>query len=150
MRRISPSNISCRFSAVKGLPYDLDDVTGFVFQYQQIFSGIRSGIRNWQDRMIKQAAADKVVVSRLGRRLLVSDDVNHNSILNFPVQATASDGFKLASLSLDQALDGKDERIVHILHDEVIVEARQDIAEQVAGIDFDLIGFKRFLGVKRN
>jgi len=128
------------------LPYDLDDVTGFVFQYQQIFSGIR----NWQERMIKQAAADEVVVSRLGRRLLVSDDVNHNSILNFPVQATAADGFKLASLSLDQALDGKDERIVHILHDEVIVEARQDIAEQVGGIDFDLIGFKRFLGVKRN
>ena len=83
---------------------------------------------------IEEAAADKIVVSRLERRLSVSDDVNPNSILNFPVQATAADGFKLALLALDQALDGMEARIVHILHDEVIVEAREDIAEQVAGI----------------
>jgi len=35
-------------------------------------------------------------------------------------------------INLDCQLAGKDARIVHILHDEVIVEARADIAESVA------------------
>jgi DNA polymerase I-like protein with 3'-5' exonuclease and polymerase domains len=49
-----------------------------------------------------------------------------------PVQGTAADGFKIALINLDDQLAGKDARIVHILHDEVIVEARTDVAESVA------------------
>jgi len=111
--------------------YDLDDVSRFVFQYNKL---IFTDISNWQDHIIKQAQKDGYVTSRLGRRLSVTDDVNPNSILNFPVQATAADGFKLALLNLDRALEGLDARTVNILHDEVIVEAKEDIAESVAGI----------------
>ena len=53
-------------------------------------------------------------------------------LYNYPVRGTAADGFKLALIDLDDQLDGKDARIVHILHDEVIVEARTDIVESVA------------------
>jgi len=35
-------------------------------------------------------------------------------------------------INLDRQLDGQDARIVHILHDEVIVEARTDIVDSVA------------------
>ncbi len=48
------------------------------------------------------------------------------------VQGTAADGFKIALIDLDDQIAGKDARIVHILHDEVIVEARTDIAQSVA------------------
>ena len=48
------------------------------------------------------------------------------------MQGTAADGFKLALIYLDNQLAGHDARIVHILHDEVIVEARDDIADAVA------------------
>ena len=65
-------------------------------------------------------------------RLIVDDDVKDNSIVNFPIQATASDGFKLALLDLDQKLEGLDARIVHIIHDEIIVEAREDIVDDVS------------------
>jgi DNA polymerase-1 len=48
------------------------------------------------------------------------------------VQGTAADGFKLALINLDRQLDGQNACIVHILHDEVIVEARADIVDSVA------------------
>jgi len=49
-----------------------------------------------------------------------------------PIQGTAADGFKIALIDLDDQIAGKDARIVHILHDEVIVEARVDFVESVA------------------
>ena len=48
-----------------------------------------------------------------------------------PIKGTAVDGFKIALINLDNQIAGRDARIVHILHDEVIVEARVDIAEFV-------------------
>ena len=53
-------------------------------------------------------------------------------MINYPVQGTAADGFKMALIRLDDELAGYDARIVHILHDEVIVEVRKDIADSVA------------------
>ena len=40
----------------------------------------------------------------------------------------------MALLDLDERLDGMDAQIVHTMHDEIIVEARAEIAEKVAGI----------------
>ena len=70
--------------------------------------------------------------SKLGRGLKVDDDIKDKSIVNFPIQATASDGFKLALLDLDKKLEGLDARIVHIIHDEIVVEAREDIVDEVS------------------
>ena len=55
-----------------------------------------------------------------------------DSLYNYPVQGTAADGFKIALINLDDQLADQDALIVHILHDEVIVEARMDIADSVA------------------
>ena len=62
----------------------------------------------------------------------LSEDANVNSLYNYPVQGTAADGFKLALIKLDGKLSGLDAKIVHILHDEIIVEAKDDIADAVA------------------
>ena len=43
-------------------------------------------------------------------------------------------GFKIALIYLDEKLKDSDAQIVHILHDEVIVEANADIADDVAKI----------------
>jgi len=90
------------------------------------------GIAKWQMGIVEKAKNEKFVASKLGRRRKVDDDVRDNSIVNFPIQATASDGFKLALLDLDQKLEGLDARIVHIIHDEIIVEAREDIVDEVS------------------
>jgi DNA polymerase I-like protein with 3'-5' exonuclease and polymerase domains len=53
---------------------------------------------------------------------------------NLPVLATGADAFKLAVLIISNRLEGADARTIHTLHDEIIVEARADIADQVQTI----------------
>ena len=70
--------------------------------------------------------------TQLGRSRKLSDEDKENSICNHPIQGTGADGFKMALVDLDGRLTGHDAQIVHILHDEIIVEAREDIAGDVA------------------
>ena len=66
--------------------------------------------------------------------LLVTSSTDPKSVSNFPIQGTASDGFKLALIALDERLRGLEAKIVHVLHDEIIVEAKAEIAETVGKI----------------
>ena len=67
------------------------------------------------------------------------------SLFNLPVQATGADGFKLALNRISEKLNGLDARIVHTQHDEIIVEARDDIADQVQKIlEVIIISLKTF------
>ena len=54
--------------------------------------------------------------------------------MNLPVQATGADGFKLAMINIYTELNDLDARIVHTQHDEIIVEARYDVADQVQAV----------------
>ena len=66
--------------------------------------------------------------------MIVTNYTESNSIVNFPVQGTGADGFKYALWLLDGRLNGLDAKVVHILHDEIIVEANEDITESVSKI----------------
>jgi len=113
-----------------GFGYDLDDVQGMMLRYDMAFPWIKA----WRDAVVDSAHANGVIATNLGRTLKVGEDVNDNSLYNYPVQGTAADGFKRALLGVDGQLVGLDARIVHILHDEVIVEAQNDIVDAVAGM----------------
>ena len=113
-----------------GFGSDVDDVQGMILRYNMEFSGIKA----WRYEIENSAVNDGFVSTPLGRRLRINKDTNPNSLINYPVQGTAADGFKMALIQLDDELTGKDARIVHILHDEVIVEAREDIADTVVVI----------------
>lgn len=111
-----------------GFGYDLDDVHGFILRYNNAFEGIK----NWQDNVAAMSLKDGIISTALGRTRKIYSDVNVNSLYNYPVQGTAADGFKLALICLDDQLAGQDAQIVHILHDEIIVEAKADVAVDVA------------------
>ncbi len=111
-----------------GFGYDLDDVQGMILRYNMAYSGMET----WRDAVVSSVQNDGVVSTELGRLLKVTKDTKVNSLLNYPVQGTAADGFKLTLIDLDEQLAGQDASIVHILHDEVIVEAKADIADAVA------------------
>jgi DNA polymerase I len=64
--------------------------------------------------------------------ITLSDADKENSITNHPIQGTGADGFKMTLVDLDEKLSGQDALIVYIHHDEIIVEAREDIAGDVA------------------
>ncbi len=57
-----------------------------------------------------------------------------DALYNTPVQATGTDGFKLALIHISEKLNGLNARIVHTQQDEIIIETRHDIAGQVQAI----------------
>ena len=61
----------------------------------------------------------------------LTEGTRDTSLYNFPIQGTAADGFKQALIKLDGKLKDLDAMIVHTLHDEIIVEAEEGIAEKV-------------------
>jgi len=119
--------------AREGFGYDMDDVQCIVGLYYNRFPGIRT----WREGNVASSIESGSISTKMGRTLKVSKDVNINSLCNDPLHGTAADGFKIALIDLDGKLAGQDARIVHILHDEIIVEAREDIAEDLAVIVTD-------------
>lgn len=126
-----------------GFGYDYDDVLGMILRYNTEFPGILA----WRDAIVKSAHENGFIATKLGRTLKVSKDTNENSLYNYPVQGTAADGFKRALIELDGQLADLDAQIVHILHDEVIVEVKEGIVDTVEGIVKECMeeAFKDFL-----
>ncbi|HZY56901.1 MAG TPA: DNA polymerase, partial [Rubrobacteraceae bacterium] len=52
--------------------------------------------------------------------------------MNYPVQGTSADIAKLALGYIREELEGLDARLINCIHDEFVVECRQDLAEEVA------------------
>ena len=71
---------------------------------------------------------------RIGRRLHIPDNATDTSLFCLPVQTNGTDAFKLALWLISRELEGVDARIVDTLHDEIIVEARDGIEDQVQSI----------------
>ena len=57
-----------------------------------------------------------------------------NSLFNWPVQANGADAFKLALYLISSGLEGVDAHIVHTQHDEIVIEARDGIEDQLPAI----------------
>ena len=112
------------------IPVDPDDVRGFIFRYNTDFEDIY----NWRNEIARQGKDQGYLTTAFGRRLRVTKETSEGSLFNFPVQGTAADGFKIALICLDEKLKNLEAQIVHILHDEVIVEAKTDIADDVTKI----------------
>jgi DNA polymerase-1 len=114
----------------KGFSVGLSSVETFVRKYFEEFAGIFK----WRQAVVRRAKAEKQVQTRIGRVINVAEDVTDNSLFNWPVQANGADGFKLALIYLSERLQGMDARVVHTQHDEIIVEARDAIEDQVKSI----------------
>jgi DNA polymerase I len=94
-----------------------------------------AGTSKWRQSSVAEARTRKQVRTRIGRVINVADDVTDNSLFNWPVQANGADGFKLALYLISRGLEGVDARIVHTpQHDEIIIEARDAIEDQVEAI----------------
>jgi DNA polymerase I-like protein with 3'-5' exonuclease and polymerase domains len=113
-----------------GMACTQDDAERWILRYFDIFPGFAQ----FRDQTLIHANTKRFLQTRMGRRLQIIDATKERTMKNFPVTATGSDGFKLALLMLDKKLEGLDTRIIHLVHDEIIVEAAEDIAETVADL----------------
>jgi DNA polymerase-1 len=52
--------------------------------------------------------------------------------MNYPIQGTSADIAKLALIYVREELEGLDARLINCIHDEFVVECKEDVADEVA------------------
>jgi DNA polymerase I len=119
-----------------GIDLSLDEVRELIEKFHGYFSGLKS----WQDRVVQEALTSGYARTALGRRRYLDQVVDNsnaaNRIKNFPIQGTASDGFKIALCRLDEKFKELrlDAHLVLTLHDEIVIEARDELVGQVVEV----------------
>jgi DNA polymerase I-like protein with 3'-5' exonuclease and polymerase domains len=101
-----------------------------------------SGVARWLRDAADAAVRDRRARTASGRLWIFQLDPNDRAQIgalkrvgkNAPIQGTASDIFKRAMALLDQALLNLDAQIVNSIHDELVVECNEAIAEEVKQI----------------
>ncbi len=112
-------------------------IKGYLATYPQVDA--------YMHRIIEQAKADGFVTTLFGRRRYLPELSSSNAAIrafgervarNMPIQGTAADIIKIAMIRVYDRLkrEGLDAQLILQVHDELIVEAREDQAERACQI----------------
>ena len=102
-----------------------------------------SGIKNFMDEIIKKTEEQGYVETAFGRRRYVPELKSNNYMvrqfgsrvaMNTPIQGTAADIMKIAMNNLYENLKGIDAKIILQVHDELIIEVKEEQKEKAKEI----------------
>jgi len=113
---------------------DKIDISMSQDEFIRFIESYYSAIFNWRKQIAQEARENGYITTLFGRRRNVTPDTSDPQLFNFPIQGTGADGFKLSLIGIDKGLKNIDAQIVHILHDEIIVEAKSEDVEDVTVI----------------
>lgn len=100
-------------------------------------------VQEFLDRTLDEARATGKVTTLFGRVRYIPEIHNKSFTVrgnaermatNAPIQGTAADILKLAMIRLDQRLDFGIARMLLTVHDEIVIEAKEERAAEVAGM----------------
>ncbi|ADY26197.1 DNA polymerase I [Deinococcus proteolyticus MRP] len=126
-----------RLSNELGIPYA--EATSFIENY----FGIYPGIQRYIEETLEFGRQHGYVETLYGRRRYVPELKARNRNLreagerlayNMPIQGTAADIMKMAMVALEPQLDALGARMLLQVHDELLIEAPADRAEEVAAL----------------
>lgn len=114
-------------------------------EYIRAYLSKYSGIANYMDKTVAKARHDGYVETMFGRRRYIKELAAKNKNLqsfgervakNTPIQGTAADIIKIAMIKVYNRLrESKlDAKLILQVHDELIVEAKEDCADKVAAL----------------
>ena len=129
------------------LGVSLDESKELIARYFKAYPGVQ----RWLDKAAKDAVRNGYSATTLGRKRYynlpdeslkrISEDDWRKQIAaierqgkNSPIQGANADMTKIALIYLRTALKGYEARTVNTVHDEIVVEAREDQAEEVKHI----------------
>ncbi|MBO0857089.1 MAG: hypothetical protein J2P21_01265 [Chloracidobacterium sp.] len=114
-----------------------------------------SGVERWLNEAAEKAVRERRARAASGRLWVFHLDPNDRSQFgalkrvgkNAPIQGSESDIFKRAMTLLDRALLERDAQMVNSIHDEIVVECDESIAEEIKHIVIQKMieGAKEFL-----
>ena len=125
------------FGRAKQIGVDRKQSQAYIDRYFTRYPGV---LRYMEDTRT-QAAEQGYVETLFGRRLYLPEIHSKNAAMrkgaertaiNAPMQGTAADIIKRAMVTVDQWLEesGLDARVVMQVHDELVLEVREDLIEQ--------------------
>lgn len=123
-----------RLSNDLGIPFA--EATGFIERY----FGTYPKIREYIDRTLAFGREHGYVETLYGRRRYVPElragnrtlrEAGERIAYNMPIQGTAADIIKIAMVKLDDQLDELGARLLLQVHDELLIEAPEDRAEEI-------------------
>lgn len=112
------------------------EAEGLIQKYFAAYPGVARWLQEAADTAVRESRSRTM----LGRLWVFGFDPNDRAQLgmlkrvgkNAPIQGTASDLFKRAVKLVDDKLQNHDAQIVHCIHDEIVVECKEEIAEKIA------------------
>lgn len=104
-----------------------------------------NGVRQYMKQVVENARENGYTKTLFGRRRYIPELKNTNFMvrqgaeriaLNTPIQGTAADLIKLAMISIDKVLSEQfpDAKLILQVHDELIVECPEELAQPVAAL----------------
>ena len=129
------------FSLSKDIGVSVPKASEYIRSYLSKYSGIA----HYMELTVAKAKRDGYVETMFGRRRYIKELAAKNKNLqafgervakNTPIQGTAADIIKIAMIKVYNRLkdSGLDARLILQVHDELIVEAKEDCAEKVAAL----------------
>lgn len=129
------------FSLSKDLGITRRQAKEYIDNYLRTYYGVDAYLK----ATIESAKQEGYTTTLFGRRRYIPElkSTNHNLrsfgervAMNSPIQGTAADVIKIAMIRVSEALKeaGIDARLIMQVHDELIVEAREDCADEAAEI----------------
>lgn len=107
-------------------------------RFREKFFATYEGLRQWQHKTLARGKREGISRSLAGRIRYMGEE-DHGEHLNHPIQSSCADGLKASLAIVHEKLRayGGRARIVHMVHDEIIVEADDD-PEQLRAVQKDL------------
>ncbi|MDT4797229.1 DNA polymerase I [compost metagenome] len=135
------------FGLAKQIGVERKEAQAYIDRYFARYPGVLA----YMERTREQAAQQGFVETLFGRRLYLPEIHSKNqamrkgaerTAINAPMQGTAADIMKRAMVAVDNWLQesGLDVRVILQVHDELVLEIREDLVDQVSGQIRTLMG----------
>jgi len=112
-------------------------------QYIRAYFERYAGVRRWLDATMAEVRRSGVSLNMFGRRRPIPEMNSRNpnargfaerTAVNTPLQGAAADLIKLAMIAIDEKLRGMQAKMLLQVHDELVLEAPPEEAEEVAAL----------------
>jgi DNA polymerase-1 len=120
------------FGLAKELGCTVEEARLYLNQYFRLYPGVREF--KWEAISYTRDKWQTKNVFGRARHLKLADGNLDRIALNTPIQGSCADLVKIAMIRLQKALIGLDAKIILQVHDEVIVECKEELAPRVAAI----------------
>ena len=129
------------FSLAKDIGTSVAEASQYIKNYKMNYPDID----RYLDQVVSDAERDGYTTTAFGRRRYIPELHSQNGnirafgkrvAMNAPIQGTAADIMKIAMLRVDEALkrEGLDAKIVMQVHDELVIEVRDDEIERCMAV----------------